>query len=64
MNLYGSAMQIPVVTYGPGNSHLDHSSHEHIDVNEYLLGIEVLYKGLMALKMIHDRVHRTTSDDP
>ena len=64
MNLYGSAMQIPVVTYGPGNSHLDHSSHEHIDVNEYLLGIEVLYKGLKALKMIHDRVHRTTSDDP
>jgi LysW-gamma-L-lysine carboxypeptidase len=64
MNLYGSAMQIPVVTYGPGDSHLDHSSHEHIDVNEYLLGIDVLYEGLKALKTIHDRVHRDASDGP
>ena len=58
MNLYGSAMRVPVVTYGPGDSRLDHSRHEHIDVNEYLLGIDVLYEGLKALKTLHNRVHR------
>lgn len=62
MNLYGSAMRIPVVTYGPGDSRLDHSSHEHIDITEYLRGIQVLYEGLKGLKTIHDRVHPVTSD--
>jgi LysW-gamma-L-lysine carboxypeptidase len=64
MNLYGSTMRIPVATYGPGDSRLDHSAHEHIDVNEYLQGIDVLYEGLKALKMIHDHVHRGVSGGP
>ncbi len=32
----------PVVAYGPGDSSLDHTPHEHIDLNEYLRAIGVL----------------------
>lgn len=32
----------PMVAYGPGDSSLDHTPHEHIDLNEYLKAIEVL----------------------
>ena len=32
----------PIVAYGPGDSTLDHTPHEHIDLNEYLQAIEVL----------------------
>jgi LysW-gamma-L-lysine carboxypeptidase len=32
----------PIVAYGPGDSHLDHTPDEHIDLNEYLRAIEVL----------------------
>ncbi len=32
----------PVVAYGPGDSRLDHTPNEQIDLNEYLRSIEVL----------------------
>ncbi|HEX9922048.1 MAG TPA: M20/M25/M40 family metallo-hydrolase, partial [Anaerolineae bacterium] len=32
----------PIVAYGPGDSSLDHTPHEHIDLNEYLKAIDVL----------------------
>jgi LysW-gamma-L-lysine carboxypeptidase len=32
----------PIVAYGPGDSSLDHTPHEHIDLNEYVQAIEVL----------------------
>jgi LysW-gamma-L-lysine carboxypeptidase len=32
----------PIVAYGPGESSLDHTPQEHIDLNEYLRAIEVL----------------------
>jgi LysW-gamma-L-lysine carboxypeptidase len=32
----------PIVAYGPGDSSLDHTPNEHIDLNEYLRAIEVL----------------------
>ena len=50
MNLLGRAMEIPVVTYGPGVSRLDHTPDEHIDVQEYLDSIQV-YKGAI-LKLL------------
>jgi LysW-gamma-L-lysine carboxypeptidase len=50
MNLLGRAMKIPVVTYGPGVSRLDHTPDEHIDVQEYLDSIQV-YKGAI-LKLL------------
>jgi LysW-gamma-L-lysine carboxypeptidase len=32
----------PIVAYGPGDSRLDHTPNEHIDLTEYLQAIEVL----------------------
>ena len=32
----------PIVAYGPGDSSLDHTPDEHIDVTEYTIAIEVL----------------------
>jgi LysW-gamma-L-lysine carboxypeptidase len=36
----------PVAAYGPGDSHLDHTADEHIDLREYLLAIDVLTTAL------------------
>jgi LysW-gamma-L-lysine carboxypeptidase len=32
----------PIVAYGPGDSSLDHTPDEHINLSEYLQAIEVL----------------------
>ena len=49
MNVLGNALKIPVVTYGPGDSKLDHTPNEHINLQEYLDSIEVLRKTLTKL---------------
>jgi len=49
MNVLGNALKIPVVTYGPGDSRLDHTPNEHIDLQEYLTSIQVYRKTLMKL---------------
>jgi len=49
MNVLGNALKIPVVTYGPGDSRLDHTPNEHIDIQEYLKSIAVLKKALTKL---------------
>jgi len=49
MNVLGNALKIPVVTYGPGDSNLDHTPNEHIDLQEYLDSIQVYRKTLMKL---------------
>jgi len=41
MNILGTRMKIPTVTYGPGNSHLDHTPNESISIQEYLDSIQV-----------------------
>jgi len=49
MNVLGNALKIPVVTYGPGDSRLDHTPNEHIDLQEYLTSIKAYQKALMKL---------------
>ncbi len=49
MNVLGNELKIPVVTYGPGDSKLDHTPYEHIEIQEYLDSIEVLRKALTKL---------------
>ena len=39
----------PIVAYGPGDSSLDHTPNEHIDLKEYLRAIEVLSQTLRRL---------------
>lgn len=42
MNVVAPAWRCPAVAYGPGDSSLDHTPDEHIEVHEYLQGIRVL----------------------
>jgi LysW-gamma-L-lysine carboxypeptidase len=37
------------VAYGPGDSNLDHTPDEHIQVSEYLRSIEVLGQALRTM---------------
>jgi len=47
MNLAGPAWPgAPILAYGPGDSNLDHTPEEHIQVSEYLAGIQVLAAAL------------------
>ncbi len=55
MNVIGNQLNIPVVTYGPGDPHASHTVDEKVSMDEYLRGIEVLKKTLQHLKRLHDR---------
>lgn len=49
MNLAGPAWGCPIAAYGPGDSRLDHTPEEHLDLNEYLRAIRVLEGALARL---------------
>ena len=49
MNVVGPVWQCPIVAYGPGDSNLDHTPHEHIQLEEYGRAIAVLTSVLVAL---------------
>jgi LysW-gamma-L-lysine carboxypeptidase len=54
MNILGHAMNMPIVTYGPGDSHLDHTVDEHIDIDEYLAGNQVYKETILKLSELHN----------
>nr|BAV57462.1 LysK [Streptomyces sp. SANK 60404] len=49
MNTLAEDWNIPMATYGPGDSKLDHSDQEHIVLTDYLQGIEILMDTLSDL---------------
>lgn len=49
MNIAGPGWDCPIVAYGPGDSALDHTPEEHINLDEYLLAIDVLTAVLESL---------------
>lgn len=49
LNVVGPVWQCPILAYGPGDSALDHTPNEHIDVAEYERGVQVLVGALEAL---------------
>jgi LysW-gamma-L-lysine carboxypeptidase len=49
MNVVGPAWGCPVVAYGPGDSSLDHTPDEHVDVGEFRRAINVLARALEDL---------------
>jgi len=49
MNVVGPVWNCPIVTYGPGDSALDHTPDEHILVDEYLQSIRILEHALQLL---------------
>jgi LysW-gamma-L-lysine carboxypeptidase len=53
MNILGRAVNAPIVTYGPGDSHLDHTKDEHIIISEYLASIQVYKETLLKLAELH-----------
>jgi LysW-gamma-L-lysine carboxypeptidase len=42
MNVVGPVWNCPILAYGPGDSTLDHTPEEHVEIAEYLRAIEVL----------------------
>ncbi|MCO6449924.1 MAG: [LysW]-lysine hydrolase [Caldilineales bacterium] len=42
MNVVGPVWQCPIVAYGPGDSALDHTPHEHVEIAEWQTGVSVL----------------------
>ncbi len=42
MNVVGPVWDCPIVAYGPGDSALDHTPDEHLDLDEYLRAIAIL----------------------
>jgi LysW-gamma-L-lysine carboxypeptidase len=55
MNVIGTQLKIPVITYGPGDPHEAHTIDEKVSIDEFVKGIEILKKALYHLKRLHDR---------
>jgi LysW-gamma-L-lysine carboxypeptidase len=49
MNVVAPLWQCPVVAYGPGDSALDHTPDEHLDLDEYWRAVVVLESCLTRL---------------
>ncbi len=48
MNVVAPAWKCPVVAYGPGDSSLDHTPNEHLELDEYWKAVNVLENTLTA----------------
>jgi LysW-gamma-L-lysine carboxypeptidase len=49
MNIFGSSTGIPSITYGPGDSHYDHTGNEQISLSEFEAGIQIIKESLKKL---------------
>ncbi|MBD3307601.1 [LysW]-lysine hydrolase [candidate division KSB3 bacterium] len=49
MNIAVPAWKCPCLAYGPGDSNLDHTPHEHIVLEEYQRSIQVIHTALTSL---------------
>jgi len=49
MNLLQSNANIPMIAYGAGNSHLDHTADEKVDLEEFLDSIDVYEQAIRKL---------------
>jgi LysW-gamma-L-lysine carboxypeptidase len=58
MNTLAEAWSVPMATYGPGDSSLDHTDNEHILLSDYFRGIAVLIHALHELNDVGLAVDR------
>lgn len=49
MNVVGPAWGCPIVAYGPGDSSLDHTPHEHLPLDDYWRAVRVLEAALRGV---------------
>jgi LysW-gamma-L-lysine carboxypeptidase len=49
MNVVGHAWQCPILAYGPGDSSLDHTPHEHVELAEWRQSVAVLADAINQL---------------
>ncbi len=49
MNVVGPVWNCPILAYGPGDSSLDHTPDEHLDLAEFRQAIAVLARVLHLL---------------
>ncbi|WP_157463635.1 M20/M25/M40 family metallo-hydrolase, partial [Deinococcus pimensis] len=49
MNVVAPHWQVPTVAYGPGDSRLDHTPEEHLDLAEYREAVAILRSALTRL---------------
>lgn len=49
MNVVAPAWRCPIVAYGPGDSTLDHTPHEHLPLADYLEAVGVLERALKTI---------------
>ncbi len=49
MNVVAPVWQCPILAYGPGDSALDHTPHEHLLLDEYWTAVQVLEAALRRL---------------
>ncbi|GAA3398649.1 M20/M25/M40 family metallo-hydrolase [Streptomyces roseoviridis] len=52
MNTLAEVWDIPMATYGPGDSRLDHADTEHIVLSDYLRGVDVLSAAIAELAQV------------
>ncbi len=49
LNVVAPIWKCPIAAYGPGDSALDHTPNEHINLEEYQTSIEILTRGIETL---------------
>jgi LysW-gamma-L-lysine carboxypeptidase len=49
LNIVAPVWQCPAVVYGPGDSALDHTPDEHLNLDDYQKAVEVLSAALLNL---------------
>jgi [amino group carrier protein]-lysine/ornithine hydrolase len=52
MNVVAQRWRVPMAAYGPGDSSLDHTAHEHIDLDEFRRSVGVLSLALGRLAAV------------
>ena len=61
MNILGNILNIPVVTYGPGDPHSSHTVDEKLFVPDYLTGIEIYKAALLHMVRLHKNLQEKSN---